>query len=351
MTTNVTERRHEWPVLPNMRRFVTMAASSNRRPPFAWTDKELDEDVLPDRRRLVTALQEICRQLVVTTADGAPQTHPTQAQAAEYLNISETALTRYLRGRRIPPDEVAAFIFDTACRDTGGGQNLGITREELLELRARAEQERCGNCQRNREAARAAGQKLRALQGTHEQLERSAAEGARELRELRQRAAVLKQEAQRMKAAQPIPVSEAGPQKVREAAHAATLLPVPRRQGDRQQSKNAALASRHVGRRAEELLRDGRPDSTLALLRHTAEAYTPMEVALLVALLRTRGQDELVDNLVHIYARDRNDQDVVRTALILHEQRAVTDAEALLRTAAAHPGSALSRAEMSGPPR
>ncbi|MFJ7771458.1 hypothetical protein ACIQ1J_24425 [Streptomyces sp. NPDC097107] len=328
-----------------------MSARSSSRRPFAWTEKELDEDVLPDRRQLVTALQEICRQLVITTADGGTQTHPTQAQAAEYLNISETALTRYLRGQRIPPDGVAAFIFDTACRDAGGGQTLGLTREELLELRTRAEQERCGNCQRNREAARAAAQRLRALQGTHEQLKRSTAERARELRELRQRAAALKQETQRMRAAHLRPAREAGPQKVEEAARASALLPVPRRQGDRQQSKNAALTSRHVGHRAEELLRSGRPDSTLALLRHTAEAYSPMEVALLVALLRTQGQDGLADNLVHIYARDRNDQDVMRAALILHEQQAVADAETLLRTAAAHPGSALSRAEGPRPPR
>lgn len=317
-----------------------MAARSNSRHPFAWAEKELGEEVLPDRRRLAATLQEVCRHLVVRTREGLTLTHPTQAQAAEYLHVSETTLTRYLRGQRVPPEQGAAAIFNKACRDAGGSQNVGITREWFLELRAKAEQERCANCSRHRDAVRTAGQKLRALQDTNEQLERSAAEQARELGELRQHAVTL-----RRKVAQPIPASEAGPQKVRGAARLAALLPVPRRHGDRQQSKNETLAARNVGRRAEELLNGGRPDSTLALLRHTAEAYTPLEVALLVALLRSQGQNELTDNLVHIYARDRNDQDVVRAALVLLDQQAIADAEALLRTATAHPGSAFSRAE------
>ncbi|WP_143652598.1 helix-turn-helix domain-containing protein [Streptomyces sp. 13-12-16] len=328
-----------------------MTQRSTSRRPFAWTEKKLDEDVLPDRRRFATALQEVCRHLVVTAPDGVTPTRPTQAQAAKYLNVSETTLTRYLQGERIPPEKGAARIYDIACQDAGGGQNVGITRERFLELRKRAEQERCANCSRHRDAVRAAGQKLRTLQETHEQLERSAAERDRELRKLRQHAAVLKQEAQQVKVGQLTSLSEAGPQELPVAAHPATLLPVPRRQGDRQQSKNETLAARHVGRRAEELRHGGRPDSTLALLRHTAEAYTPLEVALLVTLLRTRRLDELADNLVHIYARDRTDQDVVRAALILHEQQAITDAEVLLRIAVAYPGPAFSRADGFGSPR
>jgi len=348
MADNVADWRHRWLVQPNMRRFVAMAARSSALRPFAWTEKELAEDVLPDRRRLTMALQKICRHLAVTTQEGVALTHPTQAQAANYLHVHETTLTRYLRGQRVPPVGAAARIFDIACQDAGGSRNVGITREELLELHARAEQERCGNCSRHRDAARAAGQKLRTLRETHEQLEQTAAEQARELGELRQRATRLKQETQRVRAAQPIPANEAGPQKVRGTTRAATLLPVPHRQGDRQQSKNGASVARHIGRRAEELLHGGRPDSTLALLRHTTEAYTSTEIALLVALLRTNGQHELAGNLVHIYGRDRSDRDVVHAALMLHEQDAVADAEALLRAAAARPGSALSH---SGQPR
>ncbi|WP_159106913.1 hypothetical protein [Streptomyces coelicoflavus] len=330
-----------------------MAARSSSRRPFAWTEKDLARDVLPDRRQLAVALQKICRHLAVTTPEGLTPTHPTQAQAARYLHVSETALTRYLQGQRVPPEKGAAVIFETACRDAGGSQNVGITREKFLTLRSRAEQERCANCARHRERRRdaihAAGQKLRALQDANGELEQSAAEQARELGKLRQNVATLKKEAQRMKAAPPLPASEAGTKKFSTAVRPATLLPVPRRQGDRQQSRNRALEARNVGRRAEELLRDGRPDSTLALLRYTAEAYTPLEVALLVTLLRAQGQDELTDNLVHIYARDRNDHEVVCTALVLHEREAVADAEALLRMAAAHPGSSLSRARGAEP--
>ncbi|MBZ6173353.1 hypothetical protein KVH24_12055 [Streptomyces olivaceus] len=320
-----------------------MAAHSTGRSPFAWTEKKFHEDVLPYKRQLAAALQEVCRHLVVKTPEGLTLTHPTQAQAATYLHVSETTLTRYLYGQRVPPQGGAIAIFDRACRDAGGSQNVAVTRERLLELRRRAEQERCANCSRHSDAVRAATHKLRELQETNAQLERSAAEQAQELGELRQHAAALRQEARREKTAEPVPASEAGPQMVRGTSRLATLLPVPPHQADRQHVKNGASPTRNVGRRAEELLHGGRPDSTLALLRHTAEAYTPSEVALLVALLRVQGQHELTDNLVHIYARDRDDQDVVRAALVLHEQQAVADAEALLRTAASHPGPAGSR--------
>ncbi|MGV9287770.1 hypothetical protein [Streptomyces sp. NPDC003719] len=323
-----------------------MAARSSSRRPFAWTEKHFDENVLPDKRRLAAALQGICRHLTIRTPDGMTPTHPTQAQAAKYLNISETALSRYLHGLHVPPDKVTTFIFDTACRDAGGMRNLGITKEHLLELRARAEQERCGNCSRHREAVRIAGRKLKTMQEKQERLERTAEEKARELREAREQASALKREAQQVRTAQS--VTEAGPHKGRRAARAATLLPVRRRQGDRQQSKNETAAARSIASRAEELLGGGRPDSTLALLRHTAEAYTPVEMALLVTLLRTNGHHELADNLVHIYGRDRSARDVVRGALMLHEHEAVADAEALLRTAAAHPDTALSRVGRSG---
>ncbi|GGV56106.1 hypothetical protein GCM10010294_01400 [Streptomyces griseoloalbus] len=314
-----------------------MAARSSSRRPFAWTEKNLHEDVLPDKRRLAMTLQEICRHLVIKSADGVTLTHPTQAQAAEHLKISETSLTRYLKGQYVPAAQVTASLFDTARRDAGDGRSLGITREKLLELRAQAEQERCGNCARHREAVRVAGQKLKAARETQERLEQTAEERDAQLRALRQHASVLKKEAQRARSIQP--GAEAGLQKGRRAAQSATLLPVPRRRGDRQQSGNEVAAAQRITRRAEELLRGGRPDSILALLRHTVEAYTSVEIALLVSLLRTSGQHQLVGNLVHIYGRDRSDRDVVRAALILHEQDAVADAEALLRSAAARPGS------------
>ncbi|GGL71522.1 hypothetical protein GCM10010129_13960 [Streptomyces fumigatiscleroticus] len=322
-----------------------MVARSGNRPPFTWTKKDFPDNVLPDKRRLAGALQEICRHLVIKSADGTVLTHPTQAQAASHLNISETSLSRYLKGQYVPAAQVTASIFDRACGDAGGGQNLSITRKELLELRMRAAEERCGNCSLHREAARAAEQKLQAVQDAQEEFQRMAEATAGELRELRRQAIALEERqatalkeetgAQQARTVQP----EAGPQKVREAARVATLLPVPRRQGDRQQSENETAAAQAAASRAEVLLRGGRPDSMLALLRHTAEAYAPVEVALLVTLLRMHGQHELADNLVHIYGRDRSDQDAVRAALVLHEQEAVADAEALLRAAAAHPGT------------
>lgn len=330
-----------------------MAAHNSSRPPFAWTKKDFPDDVLPDMRRLAVALQEICRYFVIKSADGAALTHPTQAQAADHLKVSETTLTRYLRGQRVPPDTTAHLIFETACRDAGGEQNLPVTRKRLLELHANAEQERCGNCSRHREAEHAALEQLRALNETQgallerqKALESRAAQDSAELRELRRRAATLKREARLKRGAQP--VTEADSSIVPLAAQTATLLPVPRRGRDRQQIKNETAAARLITRRAEELLRAGRQDNTLALLRHTAEAYTPVELASMVALLRQREQHKLADNLVHIYGRDRTDHDVVQTALQMHEHGVVKDAETLLRTAAAHPGPAASRDRLPG---
>ncbi|MCT7351334.1 hypothetical protein N4P33_04015 [Streptomyces sp. 15-116A] len=327
-----------------------MAARRTSRRPFAWTEKDFPDDVFQDKRRFGAALQEICRHFVIRSADGAPLTHPTQAQAAGYLNVSESALTRYLRGQHVPPRATALLIFETACRDAGGEQNLPVTREKLLELHAKAEQERCGNCSRHREAERVAQERLRALQENQERLERAAAEDAAELRELRRQATVLKREAQLARTIKPVaqPGSRAGSRKVAMSARAATLLPVPRRRRDRQLSKNERSAARHIALRAEELLHGGRPDSTLALLRHTAEAYTPVELATLITVLRMREQHKLADNLVHIYGRDRTDHDVVQAALLLHEHEAAKDAESLLRTAAAHPGPATSQTRLSG---
>lgn len=319
-----------------------MAAHRSRRTPFAWTKKDLGEGVPPDRQRLAFALQKICRHLVVRTMWGVALTHPTQAQAAKHLNISETALSRYLHGQHVPPDKVTVYLYDIACRDGGGEQSLGITKKELLALRARAAQERCSNCSRHRAAARAAGQKLKLLQENQQELERSAEERARELRAARQQVSTLKRETQRARTVQPLP--EAGSQEGQQASKAATLLPVRHRRGDRQQSKNETTAALGVASRVGDLLDGGRPDSTLALLRHTVEAYSPVEIALSVALLRRMSRHELAGNLVHIYGRERSDRDVVYTALMLHEQDAVADAEALLHAATLRPGSSLALA-------
>ncbi|MBJ6645854.1 hypothetical protein [Streptomyces sp. BSE7-9] len=310
-----------------------MAARSSSRQPFAWTRKDFYNEASPGRRQLAEALQRVCRHLIIKSPDGSTVlTHPTQAQAAKHLYVGETSLTRYLTGQYVPSRETITSIYETACRDAGGEQSLGVTKEYLLELRACAEQERCGSCARHREEARAARQERAAVLEDQKRLTDKAENLAAEFRELRRRYSLLKQETLRIR-----PAAEAGPRNRQPEELAATPLPVPSRNGDRQRSMKDVSAAQRIRRRAEELAGGGQPDRVLALLRHTVEACTSQEMALLVALLRSRGQDELAGNFVHIYARDRSYRDVLRAALVLHEQDVVADAEALLRAAAARP--------------
>ncbi|MER7737426.1 hypothetical protein ABTX34_03685 [Streptomyces sp. NPDC096538] len=310
-----------------------MAARSSSRHPFAWTEKDFHNDASPVRRQLAMSLRQICRHLVIKSPDGSTVlTHPTQAQAAKHLYVGESSLTRYLTGQYVPSEKVVTAIFEIARRDAGGEQGVGITKEHLLELRALAEQERCGNCARHSEEARAARQELEASLAEQKRLSKEAEDQDAELRALRQRYSLLRRESLRIH-----PAAEAGPQDRRPEELAATPLPVPPRDRDRQRRMNDVLAARRIGRRAEELAGGGQPDRVLALLRHTVEACTSQEMALLVAVLRSKGQDELAGNFVHIYGRDRSDRDVLRAALVLHEQDVAADAEALLRAAAARP--------------
>ncbi|GHE36049.1 hypothetical protein ABT316_18220 [Streptomyces cellulosae] len=308
-----------------------MAARSNNGEPFTWTEKDFHDDTSPARRQLAGALQQLCRHLAVKSPDGGTVfTHPTQAQAAKYLLVSESSLTRYLTGQYVPPEKAATSIFDTACRDAGGEQGLGVTKKHLLELRALAERERCANCARHREDARAARRELEASLEEQKRLTKEAENRGAKLRSLRQRYSALKRETLRIRRS-----AEAGPRNRRPEELTATPLPVPQQHRDRQRSMKDTSAAQRIRRRAEELAGGGQPDRVLALLRHTVEACTSQEMALLVALLRSRGQDELAGNFVHIYARDRSDRDVLRAALVLHEQDVVADAETLLRAAVA----------------
>ncbi|MEU0576248.1 hypothetical protein ABZ465_02850 [Streptomyces griseoincarnatus] len=310
-----------------------MAARSNSGKPFAWTEKDFHDGASPARRQLAVTLQQLCRHLAIKSSDGGTvPTHPTQAQAAKYLHVSESSLTRYLTGQYVPPEKAVTLIFDTACRDAGGDQGLGVTKKHLLELRALAERERCANCAGHREDARAARRALEASIEERKRLTKEAEDQSAELRTLRQRHSALRRETLRIRRS-----AEAGPRNRQPEELTATPLPVPQQNRDRQRSLRDASAAQRIRRRAEELAGGGQPDRVLALLRHTVEACTSQEMALLVALLRSRGQDELAGNFVHIYARDRSDRDVLRAALVLHEQDVVADAEALLRAAAARP--------------
>ncbi|MFC7510980.1 helix-turn-helix domain-containing protein [Streptomyces thermocarboxydus] len=114
-----------------------MAARSNSGEPFAWTEKDFHDGASPVRQQLAVALRRLCRHLAIKSSDGGTVfTRPTQAQAAKYLHVSESSLTRYLTGQYVPPEKAAALIFDTACRDAGVSKALASPGSS------------CSNCER-----------------------------------------------------------------------------------------------------------------------------------------------------------------------------------------------------------
>jgi hypothetical protein len=88
-----------------------------------------------------------------------------------------------------------------------------------------------------------------------------------------------------------------------------------------------------VAKRAAELRGNGKQEAALTLLRHTTEVLSPVETATLFRALRHHQQSELLDNLIHIYGRDHQDQEVMHVTWELHKQGCPDDAGALLQAA------------------
>jgi hypothetical protein len=262
-------------------------------------------------------------------------------------------LSRYLNTRRIPPQGFVERLYKEACADAAAsGQDVGITRDALLGLHASALGERggCEHClklggridsliqhlnapcpacvahQRQQEARRRQRKRLAA------QLRSARAEGARlrmTVAELKVIVADLKTDLAE-KAAREAGLRE----RLAMAQGARAQLPVPRRPGDRQLSTKDVSAARQLVAQAEELDRSGREDLAFTLLRQsTTELLTPAETALVVTELRYRERDQLADDLIHVYGRDQENQDVMAVALELHEKGAPDDAGAILRAA------------------
>jgi hypothetical protein len=291
----------------------------------SWIDKELSSDVPPGQRALAEALQRLCRHLVDVDESGIPTgKRLTQASAARRFFSNESSLSRFLSGDSIPSLGVIDGLYKTACSDAGGEDLVSISLDELGTLRDQAQAERrCRNCA---ELA-AVTQQLHEAQAECASLRQAAEDNAKELETLRSQVATLTAAAAELKA------TRAGLQARLAARASSAPLPVPRRRGDRQRRQNDVGAARQVAKQAGELNSGGRQDAALTLLRHTTEVLGHLETATLFRLLRQRQEDGLADNLIHIYGRDQNDQDVLHVALELHKQGAADDVGALLRAA------------------
>lgn len=324
-----------------------MPYSRDSRPPYAWVKKSIGSGLSPARRELASILQGLCPLLLITPEGADAPTHsPTQSEVANRLKMSESALSRALSGKALPQRRSVEILFEEASADASKrGIEVGVTLDYLCQLHARAQN---GAITPYLNAdLESASRELSVLRDENKQLRRTNEELGAELDTLRQQASLKdnslrtfqrKYTVLRRKAAslrERVGLLEAGSPAPSPDAPAAAPLPVPRQAGYRQRTELDTAAARNVARRAEALRDDGRQaDEVLALLRHTADAYSPAETALLVVLLTQEGQEDLVRDLLHIYGRDKPDREVLRTALELLRSGAPGNAEALLLTAA-----------------
>jgi hypothetical protein len=243
------------------------------------------------------------------------------------LLCSESSLSRFLSGRSVPRLPSVEHLYKTAVADAGGEQVVGITLTELRKLHKAALDERCQSCVALRSQLASAEARTTTAEAELASLRQSASDSTAELEALRREVKSLKDAVLELRSAR------AGLQARLTIQAALAPLPVPRRRGDRQRSGNDVSAARQVAKRAAELRSGGRQDAALALLRHTTEVLSTGETAALFRALRQERQNELLDNLIHIYGRDRRDQEVMQVTWELHKQGAADDVGALLRAA------------------
>ncbi|MEV0179571.1 helix-turn-helix domain-containing protein [Streptomyces sp. NPDC050625] len=292
-----------------------------------WLDKEFRSDVPPGKRALALAMQRLCHHIAAAVPGKSVEAGPTQAEVAKHLNCSETSLSRFLSGQSVPRDRDLEYFYKSACTDAGGEDILGISFDELEKLREQAWAERCQSCVALRAERDALTKQAEGAQAEVASLRNAATRDAAELAALRQEVRSLRDSVAELRA------TRAGLQARLAAQASVAPLPVPRRKGDRQRSRTDASAARRVAQQATELHRDGRRQAALDLLRHTTDVLSPLETASLLQALRHQQQNELADNVIHIYGRDHHDQDILQVTLELHRQGAPDDAGALLRAA------------------
>ncbi|MGW5044595.1 hypothetical protein [Streptomyces griseoluteus] len=279
-----------------------------------WAVKQLRDDTPPGWRDFAIALQRLCQQLLPDARAGLPHTPLTQEMAAKRLLTNSSSLSRFLSARTVPMPDFTERLYKEACADAGGEGSIGIGLPDLRKLRLQAEAERrCASCsirQVRTKPSQQAEEEDRALLLRERQ----------EVKKLRAAVADLKE-------------SRAGLRARLAVRASSTLLPVPRRRGDRQQLANDKAAVRQLASRAQDVHAADSPTAALIMLRQTTEALSPLEMAGLLLLLRKQNQDDLADGLIHIYGRDQDVHEVMHAALSLHEQGAVDDAGELMRAA------------------
>ncbi|MFC5033456.1 hypothetical protein ACQFX6_18805 [Streptomyces sp. DSM 41987] len=250
-------------------------------PPRGQVGRRIDSSLPPGRRALAEALVTLYQQLARPT---------TLKEVAVGLPADESTISRYLNGRRRPPQTFIDLLHNRASEDAGADR-VAISLENLRKLHHEAERSRCPTCATLRRTIDTKDKQLRDLQAG---LQAGIASAS---------------------------LSRPAP------------LPVPRQQGDRQRSALEAVAAQQLAALVIRLQTRGEATEVAELLRDAPGVLTPTESAAALALLHDREQHALADALVSIYGRDRSLDEVLRFASALHETGLAADAGALLRAA------------------
>ncbi|MGW0574983.1 hypothetical protein ACWD25_03255 [Streptomyces sp. NPDC002920] len=309
-----------------------MTSEDSQPHPSGWLRKELPDDGhRPRKRELALALRTLF--LLLNTGDSGDGSL-TQAEVAERLHSNTTSVSRFASlDPRVPSQTFIEDLYKAACVAAAvSGQHVSITLEALHTLRARADAENRGRCQRCAELGRridSLTQQANTPCPACAVYQREQEESAAQLLALRGEVAVMRAAVREME------TTEAGLRASLAMAKASKApLPVPFQQRDRQRSKKERAVARQLVAQAGELDVAGKEDSALILLRHgTTELLNPAETALVMLELRHQERDHLADDLIHVYGRDQGDRDVMEVAAELHAEGAVDDAGAILRAA------------------
>ncbi|MDX2708455.1 hypothetical protein PV350_37240 [Streptomyces sp. PA03-6a] len=216
-----------------------------------------------------------------------------------------SGISRYEKGERVPDDDFVTLLYEAAAEKAG--KSLGFGKADLLALCAKARSRMCSSCATS-------GRAVKAMRGAMRQLRRENQRLRADNDELRSdaRAGLAEKSANRRGAAS---------------------LPVPHVDGDRQRWDRDVAAARSLVESVQRLHARRDQVAVVTVMRRTGEVLTPAESATALVLLRELSEDQLADNLLHIYGREQPERDVIEAALALHEHGYDRDAGALLKAA------------------
>lgn len=271
----------------------------------------------PGRKKLAECMRDLYGCLGARTIPEAAR------RIASYgYETDATQISRYLNGRRLPPESFVRCLHRAAVGEAGAVA-VGVSEYELVQLRRQAEPTHCGRC----------AQLSARCEHLQEENNRLEAEAARVREEAAQQGTAVLPGQARAQAARTGDSLAGGGEGLVGGRSRITPLPVPPRKGDRQRSVIASVAARQLASRAAELHESGDISAVVALLSASTEVLSPLEQAAALVLLREQERGQIADTLIHFLARGRSEGVIAQAALGLFDFGLPDEAEALLRVA------------------